>query len=191
MDQLTSQKKRLRETLQKKRAGLSPDHQRSAAREVSQIALPFLSSEKKKIISIYSPKGAELDPQLLGARLTDGGHVLCLPVVEPDSKIMTFRIYQFGDRLEKGAFDILEPLAERAIIVPEIVFCPLLAADLDGNRLGYGGGYFDQTLRALQKQGEVLAVGLCYDAQIIEQVPVDENDIRLNYLLSEKRCVQC
>jgi len=191
MDQLTSQKRSLRETLKQKRAALSQKDQHTAASLLSKHALPFLSSEQQKTISIYSAKGSELDPQHLAEHLARSDHLLCLPVVEPNSKIMTFREYQLGDPLSNGAYDILEPSHQSASVLPQIIFCPLLAVDLSGNRLGYGGGYFDQTLAALRKKTEVMAVGLCYDMQIIEEVPVDENDIKLDYVVSEKRCVQC
>lgn len=191
MDHLTSQKKSLRDTLKKLRATIPRAQQQSVACALRQQELPFLLPGDKNIISIYSPKGTELDPRPLSERLANNGHTLCLPVVEANSKIMRFRTYQIGDALINGAYDILEPGPERATCVPQIVLCPLLAADLSGNRLGYGGGYFDQTLNQLRKKGRVLVVGLCYDVQIIERVPVGAHDIKLDYVLSEKRCVKC
>ena len=65
---------------------------------------------------------------------------------------------------------------------------PLLAIDREGNRLGYGGGYFDRTLLSRKHSGEgpVVTVGLAYEAQIVSHVPNDERDIRLDWLITEQ-----
>jgi 5-formyltetrahydrofolate cyclo-ligase len=69
---------------------------------------------------------------------------------------------------------------------------PLLAVDREGNRLGYGGGYYDFTLLKfrLQRERPVIAVGLAYEAQITSNVPHDLSDAKLDWLITETHVIQ-
>ena len=76
-------------------------------------------------------------------------------------------------------------------MTPDIVIAPLLAVDSAGRRLGHGGGYYDRTIAALRRGGEVVAVGIGYDVQIRDSVPAGPGDMRVDWVVSEKRIVDC
>ena len=68
------------------------------------------------------------------------------------------------------------------VIVPAVVF------DLEKNRIGFGGGYYDTFLKKIrEKNKKVLFIGICYDFQIIEKVPAEEHDVVLDFVVSESR----
>jgi len=75
-------------------------------------------------------------------------------------------------------------------IIPDILLVPLVAFDLGGYRLGYGGGFYDRTLEALRAKRTCLAVGLAYSVQEYDTVPHDVYDQPLDWVVSEKgsRC---
>ena len=75
--------------------------------------------------------------------------------------------------------------------MPDIVLAPLLAFDDAGRRLGYGGGYYDRTLRALRERGPILAVGVGYEAQLVETVPSGDDDEKLDWIVTEERAIRC
>jgi 5-formyltetrahydrofolate cyclo-ligase len=72
-----------------------------------------------------------------------------------------------------------------------VVLVPLLAFDRRGWRLGYGGGYYDRTLRALRAEGPLLAIGLAYAAQEVAAMPHDETDERVDLVVTEQGVLSC
>ena len=63
----------------------------------------------------------------------------------------------------------------------------MLAFDKNFNRLGYGGGYYDATIQFLRKKKTFLAIGLGYDKQEIENVPIENHDQKMDLIVTEKR----
>jgi 5-formyltetrahydrofolate cyclo-ligase len=72
--------------------------------------------------------------------------------------------------------------------LPDFVFVPLLAFDAAGNRLGYGGGFYDRTLAALPGAE---AIGFAYAAQQVAQVPAEAHDRALRRVVTEAGVVSC
>ncbi len=90
----------------------------------------------------------------------------------------------FGEDFTLSDKGILEPTGEAFSGKIDIAVVPLLAVDKRGNRLGYGGGYYDRFLKAYS---ETVAVGYCYEFQIVESVPCEGHDIPLDGVVSDKR----
>jgi 5-formyltetrahydrofolate cyclo-ligase len=70
-------------------------------------------------------------------------------------------------------------------MVPQILIVPLVAFDLRGGRLGYGGGFYDRTLQALRAQGPVLAIGFAFAAQQTDDLPLEPTDQPLDMIVTE------
>jgi 5-formyltetrahydrofolate cyclo-ligase len=68
---------------------------------------------------------------------------------------------------------------------------PLLAFDLAGWRLGYGGGFYDRTLRRLRAMQPVLAVGIAFNEQRVDAVPHLDYDERLDWVLTPSGPLRC
>ena len=70
----------------------------------------------------------------------------------------------------------------------DIVIVPAVVFDLEKNRIGFGGGYYDTFLKKIRGENKkVLFIGICYDFQIIEKVPSEEHDVVLDFVVSESR----
>jgi 5-formyltetrahydrofolate cyclo-ligase len=67
-----------------------------------------------------------------------------------------------------------------------VLLVPLMAFDRQGFRLGYGGGFYDRTLEKLRAKKKVIAIGVAYAAQEIEQVPHDAHDQPLDFVMTER-----
>ena len=147
-----------------------------------------LAFDNESIVSGYWPIRDEVDTRILLRRLHEEGMRCALPVTQGKNKGLLFRRWQPGDILQEEKFSVAVPAPGQPVLVPEIMLIPLLAIDRKGNRLGYGGGYFDRTLLCRRHCGEgpVVAVGLAYEAQIVSHVPNDEGDIRLDWLITEQ-----
>ncbi len=66
-----------------------------------------------------------------------------------------------------------------------MLLVPMLAYDLEGGRLGYGGGYYDRTLEALRAAGPVIAVGIAFAAQRMDNLPRETHDQPLDWIVTE------
>jgi 5-formyltetrahydrofolate cyclo-ligase len=91
-----------------------------------------------------------------------------------------------------GRFGILEPTGEKRMAVRDqkelVVFVPGVAFDLHGNRLGWGKGWYD---RVIEELGGVILVALAYDFQIVDEVPAEEWDQKVHYVITERSIVDC
>lgn len=141
------------------------------------------------VASGYLPIRSELDPRPLMAHLDAAGWDLALPVVTAANSPLIFRAYSLGDSLARGRFDTEVPAEHKQELQPQLLLVPLLAFDRSGYRLGYGGGFYDRTLSGLRAQDDVLAVGVAFAEQEIEQVPKDAMDHRLDWIVTEREAI--
>ena len=131
--------------------------------------------------------GSEINPLPLMEALANAGATIALPVVVKENAPLQFRLYNQGDPLKKGLVGALEPLKTAGIVIPDIVLVPLLGFDNSGNRIGQGEGYYDRTLQALRANHVVYAIGLAYEGQQSEAIPVDQHDEPLDAVITEAR----
>ncbi|WP_230661302.1 5-formyltetrahydrofolate cyclo-ligase [Psychrobacter sp. I-STPA10] len=121
-----------------------------------------------------------------------------LPVVgsrgKHDKKLMFAPIYQYHLRniaTYTHRLGMQQPQSRKLIAASQldIIFCPLVAADKQGNRMGMGGGYYDATLAHSHHFGltKPLKIGWCYDFQVIEQLARQSWDVPLDALITPSR----
>ena len=142
------------------------------------------------IISGYYPIGSELSPLPLLTELSLSQYEIVLPVMVGKRKPLLFRQWLPGDSLLGGGFGVREPLKSARELIPNILIIPLLAFDRKGNRLGYGGGFYDRTLKNLRTLGEPIAIGIGFSTQEVDMVPVSENDQSLNWIVTEREAIE-
>ena len=186
-------KRRMREDARAARARAASDAVDAPARLRDRVleALEIeLGRTPRPVVSGYWPMGDEIDVAPLLAELSRRGHVCALPVVGGRGEALIFRAWKRSELLEPGPHGTSQPGADAPEAVPAIVLTPLLAFDATGARLGYGGGYYDRTLRTLRDRNAVLAVGVAYDAQEVEAVPSDAGDERLDLVVTERRIIR-
>ncbi len=179
-------KQAVRRTMEQRRAeamSQSPD----AASLLEKNFLDEIDVPDHSIVAGYSRQGSEMDTATLMCGLYDRGATLALPVIDARKKPLIFRLYAPGDPLAPGAMmNILEPLPTAPVVTPSVLLVPLLAFDARGQRLGYGGGYYDRTINGLRQQGAMLAIGLAFSCQEVPDVPTGFHDARLDMIVTEK-----
>ena len=109
-----------------------------------------------------------------------------MPVIAGKARPLRFARWEPGAELRDGPFGARIPVREEPV-EPEILIVPLVAFDLRGNRLGYGGGFYDRTLARLRARRATLAIGFAYDAQEAEDLPLEPTDERLDMVVTESR----
>ncbi|WP_429137173.1 5-formyltetrahydrofolate cyclo-ligase [Bartonella heixiaziensis] len=140
----------------------------------------------RMILACYWPIKSESDPRPLFEPVTARGGCLALPAVL-DSTTMVFRTFSHNTVLEPMRFGTLGPGSENAVVVPNFIIVPLSAFDSQCHRLGYGGGYYDRAVEALEKQGhQIYLLGLGFSCQEVSCIPHAEHDLVLKGIFTEK-----
>ena len=116
------------------------------------------------------------------------GKVLLVPYVAEDGALRASPVGSI-DELEPGYRGIPEPRARLPVEAASagLVIVPGVAFDEQGGRLGYGGGFFDGFLAAA---GARPRVGLCFETQLVEQVPMAPHDERVHIVVTERRVIR-
>jgi 5-formyltetrahydrofolate cyclo-ligase len=164
-------------------------HAALAAEAGAAIARHFLDNlpwRPDQVIAGYRPMRDEADVMPLLRALAARGATLALPVVPGKAVPLLFRRWAPEAPLEAGPFGTSHPLASAGTVIPDLLLVPLLAFDESGNRLGYGGGYYDRSLTALRRTRPIVAVGICYEAQLFPPLPRDSHDQTLDWIVTER-----
>lgn len=133
------------------------------------------------IIGGFMPLRDEIDIRPLLYGLYQRGHRLSLPETPPTGQPLLFRAWTPETRMQSGRFGTQYP--DSTLLAPDFLLVPLLAFDLEGNRLGYGGGYYDRTIAALPG---VFCLGCAYAVQQVEHIPTEPTDQNLHAIATEK-----
>lgn len=178
-------KERLRETAAKQRESIAAGNDIGAALIASfdrSLDLPA-----GIVISGYFPIGSEANVLPLLKTLSARGFRTALPVVGKRKTPLVFREWRETDTMGQGPFNIPEPKADAEILRPDLLLTPLLAFDTRGNRLGYGGGFYDITIATLREHQPVMAAGIAYNDQQVLDVPHDDLDVPMDWIITENQ----
>jgi 5-formyltetrahydrofolate cyclo-ligase len=196
---LAAEKTALRARMRAWRDGLDGAAKVRAAEAIAERGLALIAELRGRgrhgaapaTVSAFAAMPDELNVWLLLRRLHAAGVPLALPVVEGKGKPLVFRAWTPGDAMDKGVWDIPQPKPDRPVVEPDILLVPLLAFDIHGRRLGYGGGFYDRTLAGLRARKQITAVGLAYDEQRIDAVPHLDYDQELDWVLTPSGPLRC
>lgn len=166
-----------RVTMAESRRGLDP----ALGTELTRHFLAHIHLPAGAVVSGFWPMGDEIDIRPLLAALAALGHPIALPVTGKRSEPLIFRAWRPGDAVLPGRFGTSHP-ADGAVLSPQVLLMPLLGFDRFGNRLGYGGGFYDRSLALLPG---ALRIGCAYAAQEMPLVPTGPFDQKLNAIATE------
>jgi 5-formyltetrahydrofolate cyclo-ligase len=134
-------------------------------------------------LSGFLPIRTEIDPLPAMEEAAAHGPV-AVPYIVGKGEALKFARWEPDCALVEGAFGAMVP-AELDFIEPEILIVPLVAFDLKGGRLGYGGGFYDRTLESLRAKRATLAVGFAFAAQEAVSLPLEATDQTLDMIVTE------
>ena len=189
---LGKNKQILRQAAQKNRKKIVSASPVNSGNLLAVNTVHLLSSfENAHTVSGYLPIGNEIDTLPTLTALTEAGYKTCLPVVLENECPLDFRLWREGSPLEDGPLKTRHPVSDAIQVKPNVLLVPLLAYDDAGNRLGWGGGFYDRTLGAYKLEGRpVIAIGTCYDDQHMAHLPFDEFDMPMDWIVTEKRILK-
>lgn len=174
-------KKELRRQMLARRNALSKAMVLAYSENICQKVLGMPVYRQAQDICLYMPIQNEVDVSMLIAPARAQGKTVWLPRII-DGK-MDFYLYAEDTLLTLGAYHIREPLSEQRLIPHEfvLVIMPGAVFSRDNDRIGYGGGYYDRYLSCYPM---CKTVAVCYDFQILPEIPADVHDIRPQFIVS-------
>ena len=173
-------KKELRKKIREQKRAMTPLQIESASQKLAELFLKTEQYRHAKTLYGYLPYNQEVRTvPILEQALADGKKV-AVPKIYGDE--MRFIYLPDLSQVEKGYSGIPEPVADG----PEgddptaLVLMPGIAFDKEGHRIGYGGGFYD---KFLAKEPGHPTVALCYDFQVVKELPTEEFDIPVDLVL--------
>lgn len=184
MDQ--EQKKQIRARHIKRRNELSEQNAAELSLDICRNLLSLFSGQeewKRRGVYGYYPHGREASALELYRFLLAREIPLAFPRVSGSD--MDFYRVSSMEELKEGSFRIMEPIQECPLVFWEHAACltPGSVFDREGNRYGYGKGYYD---RYFAVHGELYRIGIAYESQVEEQIPTETTDIKMHALATEQ-----
>lgn len=174
------------------REQLAPEERSSKSAVITGrfLALPFLAPGCNIFCYVHFRSEVETLP-LIRLCLNHGFRVSVPRVVENGHGLLACTIKDPDRDLLPGYCGIPEPKAGQPLVDPssiQVAVVPGSVFDIQGGRLGYGGGYYDRFFA--QAAPQALRIGLAFDMQVIEAVPLEPHDQKLHCLITETRTIR-
>mgnify|MGYP000574609135 FL=1 len=180
-----SKKNALRELLLERRDNTSFDLLKIASKKIQKRINKVYAFKDAKKIGLYYPIGSEILTQDIIQELISKGKEVFLPKVM--GKNMEFRKIKDFSSLESGNFDIMEPKEDCEVDnYLDIIVVPTVGISPAGVRLGYGHGFYDKFL----EKKDAVTISLTLEKQIIKNIPKSEQDISIDWIITEDRMFQ-
>lgn len=130
----------------------------------------------------------EVDLRALVPILRERGAEVFFPAIDPETRVMTFRLPPDPERMEERGLGFQEPAPEDPEATTlDVVVVPALQLDPNGNRIGYGAGFYDRALPRFCPPAA--SIGVAFDFQLITEVPITEGDVPIDVVLTDERVI--
>ena len=143
------------------------------------------SKTSGKIIGGYYPYNHEVNTLKILEKFEKLNYQISLPKIKKNFQMDFFK-WSVKDLLSINKYGIPEPITDK-IVYPNILLVPLIAFDKHLNRVGYGGGFYDRYLERVKKIKNIMTIGLAYSFQKVQKIPVNKYDIKLDFIITNKK----
>ena len=137
-----------------------------------------------KVVGGYYPSNFEIDDLEILNLLEKKNYKISLPIIKKNNQMDFFK-WSINNPLKINKYGIAEPVSSK-ILLPDLLFVPLVGYDQDLNRLGYGGGFYDRYIDKAEKKKKIIKVGLAFSYQKVKKIPVISHDKKLDLIITEK-----
>ena len=143
---------------------------------------------KKIIVGGYYPVNYEFNDLDFLNYLEKKKIKIALPVIKKNFE-MSFIKCSLNEPFLINNYGIPEPCT-RKVVYPDILLVPLVAFDKKLNRLGYGAGYYDRAIERLKKRKKIISIGLAFDFQEFNSIPISSYDQKLDYIFTNRKILK-
>ena len=188
MNEILNQKKNLRKILTEKRNLIKKNTNLDFNIDAFNQLTEQIKFNAVDCIGSFMSIRSEISTKQLNTTILEMKKKLAFPTIEKNLETLTFKTTNSHKSFKMGKFNIPEPTNNNNEIIPQLFFVPCLGFDLEGFRIGYGGGFYDKTFSKLKKLNLVFyTVGFAYDDQKQNKLPVEKFDYKLDFVLTEKQ----
>lgn len=185
------EKSRLRKETSAKLRAISADKRKADSEKLCARLKEQATFQNAGAILFFASLPEEPDLWPLLNEVLGGKKMIALPCFDADNQAYTpRRITDIHVEILSGKFGIREP-APTCVAIPlrdlDLVLVPGVAFARDGHRLGRGKGFYDRLLQHFTGQ----KIGIAFDEQIVEAIPAEKNDVRMDWILTPTQCVNC
>ena len=153
---------------------------------LARLVLPHLAAAG--IVAAYHPLRDEISPLPIVAALAPAQRTAFPWFAARDARM----IWREGPACQPSPWGVLQPAADAAALSPDVVIVPIVLADCAGTRIGHGKGHFDRALAHLRESRPVVAIGIAWDSQIVDDpIPADPWDMHLDAIATPKEWIRC
>ena len=176
-------KKELRKIIMEQRMALPEEDVYNYSKQICDKIRQMQEYKDADDLCLYMPANNEVDLTFLIEDAWNSGKTIWLP--KTSGRRMDFYKFDSSTPLSEGPYRILEPESEEILHPDEkaLILMPGVAFSMDGGRIGYGAGYYDIYLAQHHKS---TTAAVCYDFQIVDELPIEEHDIKPDFIISEK-----
>ena len=186
---VSNSKSGLRRTIRAALEQISPAARAAGSRALCERLK--IQMQSARTIFFFAPMPGEVNLWPLLEETLAAEKAAALPRFDSKSQnYLAARVQNLQTDLVAGKLGIREPNAACAEIPLDqfdLILVPGVAFDLRGHRLGRGKGYYDRLLA----NATAVKCGIAFDEQIVEEVPVEEHDARMNFIVTPSRCLKC
>lgn len=185
-------KKELRKYLHEVRSNLSDEQVRAFSASIRENINRLAVFRQAETVHMYLSmvKRHEVDTIPIASELLKDNRTIVVPITQFTDHSLQHVLLERLDNLVVNKWQVPEPPGPHNDSVSlnelDIVLVPMLGGDVHGNRLGYGKGYYDRFL----KQVHCPKVGLLFDCCLVDEVPTEDHDVVLDYIVTDKRIIE-
>lgn len=190
----SSDKKTIRQVIIARRDSLHAEVIEAKSELIKKRLFSLVEFQQADTVLFYASFRSEVSTHQMIKESLEAGKKIALPrIANRPHGLELFRIKDFKQDLDRSAQGILEPLLEKTDQVSPgdigLAVIPGVTFDERGYRLGYGGGYFDRLLARFEPS--VPIIGLAFELQIVEPLPISAHDLPVRKIITEKRVIDC
>ncbi|MHC5305875.1 5-formyltetrahydrofolate cyclo-ligase [Bartonella sp. LJL80] len=168
-----------------RRDAMDPEQRLKIAGQMAENVDDAIRIMTGKVVSGFWPIRSEIDPRPVMMALHKHGFQLALPALI-DKTTMVFRSFENESQLVPMGFGTFGPGQDSVMVEPDCLLVPLASFDKNGNRIGYGAGYYDRAIAQMHRNGRnPLLIGFAFDCQQVEHIPAEPHDIPLDRIWTE------
>jgi 5-formyltetrahydrofolate cyclo-ligase len=203
-------KKKIRARLLRKRDSITPELKVQKENAIKKRLFALKEYKRANSLLAYVSFRSEVDTTGFLQDVINSGKKLVLPVVDSRNKVLMLYEVKETTELEDGYMGILEPGVrenrEVSLSDVDLVIIPGAGFDLKGNRLGYGGGYYDKLLAGIRDQESGVSkkeltpkpqrpgpflIALAFEEQLEDKIPSEPHDIKMDIIITDNRLIRC
>lgn len=176
-------KNSIRKILRQKKEAMIPEDRLLKSHRICRHLMEIIRD--KETVMVYTSKEKEVNTVPLIRALFGQKNPVVVPIIVKEDVSLRLSYLRDFSALVPSTFGVPEPIGSEIPAAAEdigTIVLPMLGFDRTGGRIGYGAGYYD---RFLSKNRNLRKIGIAFACQEIDSLPVDENDIRMDYIITE------